>query len=304
MTILQMPVRQLGLMVNAFARGSTCGKRVFDLLDLPLEVADKPGAPPIKVTEGTLKFDDVSFAYPTVPGHKVLSNISFEAKRGETIGIVGPPGSGKSTIASLIPRFYDVTGGKITIDGVDIRDMNLESLRKSVAVVQQDPFLFTTTIENNIAYGDPWAREQRISRAAEYAQLANYIMGLPNNYGTVVGERGASLSGGQRQRMTIARALVLRPAVLVLDDSTAAIDAGTEQRIRAAMKHYAKDRVTIIIAHRLSSLMHADKILFIDDGRIVEEGSHADLIALGGRYRALYDLQVRPMTDEVGEAAE
>ena len=169
--------------------------------------------------------------------------------------------------------------------------------------MQQDPFLFTTTIENNIAYGDPWAREQRINRAAEYAQLANYIMGLPHNYETVVGERGASLSGGQRQRMTIARALVLRPAVLVLDDSTAAIDAGTEQRIRNAMRRDAAGRVTIIIAHRLSSLMHADRILFIDEGKIVEQGTHAELLALGGRYRALYDLQVRPTAD-FGEAAE
>lgn len=303
MTILQMPVRQLGLMVNAFARASTCGKRVFDLLDLPLEIADKPGAKPIAVTEGTLEFKDVSFAFPSAPARTVLDKISFVARRGQTIGIVGPPGSGKSTIASLIPRFYDADSGTITIDGQDVRDVELESLRKSVAVVQQDPFLFTTTIENNIAYGDPWVREQRISRAAEYAQLANYIMGLPHTYETVVGERGASLSGGQRQRMTIARALVLRPAVLVLDDSTAAIDSGTEQRIRTAMKHYAKDRVTIIIAHRLSSLMHADQILFIDGGRIVEQGTHAQLLALGGRYRALYDLQVRSAA-ELEDAAE
>lgn len=294
MTILQMPVRQLGLMVNAFARASTCGTRLFNLLDLEIAVRDAPDAAELKVTEGTLRFEYVDFAYPSSEMHQVLYDVSFEAKRGETIGIVGPPGSGKSTIAHLIPRFYDATGGRITIDGQDIRKATLQSLRRSVAVVQQDSFLFTTTIENNIAYGDPWAKEPRIERASESAQLHNYVLGLPTGYGTVVGERGVSLSGGQRQRLSIARALMLRPAVMVFDDSTAAIDAATEQRIRSAMRKYAADRVTIIVAHRLSSLMHADQILFVEDGRIVERGTHAELLALGGRYKALYDLQVRP----------
>jgi ATP-binding cassette, subfamily B, multidrug efflux pump len=294
MTILQMPVRQLGLLVNSFARASTCGSRLFALLDQDFEIKDAPGARDLVVTEGELRFDDVRFAYPAAPERPVLSGVSFAARRGETVGIVGPPGSGKSTIAHLIPRFYEVTGGSISIDGQDIREVTLQSLRRTVGVVQQDSFLFTTTIENNIAYGDPWAKEQRIGRASEYAQLHNYVMGLPSQYHTVVGERGVSLSGGQRQRLAIARTLMLRPSVLVFDDSTAAIDAGTEQRIRSAMKRFAADRVTIIISHRLSSLMHADQILFIDDGRVVERGTHAELLALGGRYRALYDLQVRP----------
>jgi ATP-binding cassette subfamily B protein len=163
-----------------------------------------------------------------------------------------------------------------------------------VAVVQQDSFLFTTSIENNIAYGDPWAKEQRIERAAESAQLHNYIVGLPAGYGTVVGERGVSLSGGQRQRLSIARSLILKPAVMVFDDSTAAIDAGTEQRIRTAMRRFVNDRVTLVISHRLSSLMHANQILFVENGRIVERGTHEELLEQGGRYRALYDLQVRP----------
>jgi ATP-binding cassette subfamily B protein len=294
MTILQMPVRQLGLMVNSFARASTCGSRLFALLDLDIAIKDMPGAKDLAISEGTLKFDDVSFRYPGANDNIVLSGISFEAKRGQTVGIVGPPGSGKSTIAHLIPRFYDVTGGTISIDGQDISRVTLKSLRGAVSVVQQDQFLFTTTIENNIAYGNPWAKEQRIERAAEFAQLHNYIIGLPAGYETIVGERGMSLSGGQRQRLSIARSLVLRPAVLVFDDSTAAIDAGTEQRIRSAMKRFAADRVTIIIAHRLSSLMHADQILFVENGRIVEQGTHNELLELGGRYRALYDLQVRP----------
>lgn len=297
MTILQMPVRQLGLMVNSFARASTCGARLFALLDTELDIKDAPDARPLEITEGVLAFENVDFAYPTGADRRTIRNVSFTARPGETVGIVGPPGSGKSTIAHLIPRFYDVTGGRITIDGQDIRNVTLESLRARVGVVQQDAFLFTTSIENNIAYGDPWAKEQRIERAAESAQLHNFVLGLPAGYQTIVGERGASLSGGQRQRLTIARALVLRPSVLVFDDSTAAIDAGTELRIRSAIKRFAKERVTIVISHRLSALMHADQILFIENGEVVERGSHDELLALGGRYRALYDLQVRPETD-------
>ena len=294
MTILQMPVRQLGMMVNSFARASTCGTRLFDLLDIDVAIKDAPGARDLEVTGGVLRFEDVDFGYQGLAGRPALRHISFEARRGETVGIVGAPGSGKSTIAHLIPRFYDVTGGRITIDGQDIRNVTLESLRRAVAVVQQDAFLFTTTLENNIAYGDPWANEQRIERASESAQLHNYVLGLPAGYGTVVGERGVSLSGGQRQRLSIARTLMLKPAVMIFDDSTAAIDSVTEQRIRAEIRQYAKDRVTIIVAHRLSSLMHADRILFVENGEIVERGSHEELLALEGRYTALHDLQQLP----------
>lgn len=299
MTILQMPVRQLGLLVNSFARASTCGTRLFELLDLEVAVRDQPGSRPLAISDGTLRFEHVDFHYPGTPDLAVLGDVTFEAKRGQTIGIVGPPGSGKSTLAHLIPRFYDVTGGRITIDGQDIRAVTLESLRERVAIVQQDSFLFTTTIENNIVYGDPWAKEQRIERASEYAQLHNYVLSLPMGYGTIVGERGVSLSGGQRQRLSIARILMLRPSVMIFDDSTAAIDAGTERRIRSAIRRFAADRVTIVISHRLSSLMHADKILFLEGGRIVEHGTHDELLALGGRYRALYDLQVNPGDDVI-----
>ena len=296
MTILQMPVRQLGMMVNSFARASICGNRLFSFIDEPISIADKPGVPDLKVSKGILRFEDVRFTYPGAT-HPTLDGVSFEAHPGQTIGIVGAPGSGKSTLAHLIPRFYDVSGGRITIDGQDVSEVSLQSLRRSVAVVQQDSFLFTTTIENNIAYGDPWSKETKIERAAESAQLHNYIKGLPLGYDTVVGERGVSLSGGQRQRLAIARSLVLKPAVMVFDDSTAAIDAGTEHRIRSAIRRYAKDRVTLVISHRLSSLLHADMILFLEDGRIVESGSHEELLAKGGRYRALYDLQTRPDED-------
>ena len=304
MTILQMPVRQLGLMVNSFARASICGDRFYGFIDEPLAISDAPGVPDLKVSEGTLRFEDVRFTYEGA-NHPTLDGVSFEARAGQTIGIVGAPGSGKSTLAHLIPRFYDVSGGRITIDGQDVSQVSLQSLRRAVAVVQQDSFLFTTTIENNIAYGDPWSKETKIEKAAESAQLHNYIMGLPAGYDTVVGERGVSLSGGQRQRLSIARSLVLKPAVMVFDDSTAAIDAGTEHRIRSAIRRYASNRVTIVISHRLSSLLHADTILFLEGGKIVERGSHDELLAKGGRYRALYDLQTRPIEDiEIGSAAQ
>jgi ATP-binding cassette, subfamily B, multidrug efflux pump len=293
MTILQMPVRQLGMLVNSFARTATCGERVFALLDLDLAIADKPGAPDLAISDGTLRFSDVGFAYPGAAA-PTLSGLDFTARRGETIGLIGPPGSGKSTIAHLIPRFYDVSTGAITIDGQDIRDVTLRSLRRAVVVVQQDAFLFTTSLENNIAYGDPWAPPARIADASASAQLHQFIATLPAGYETVVGERGVSLSGGQRQRMTIARTLMLRPAILIFDDSTAAVDARTEHRIRTTIQAQAQDRITIIVAHRLNSLMHADCILFIEGGRIVEQGTHAELLALGGRYRALHNLQIRP----------
>jgi len=303
MTILQMPVRQLGMLVNSFARTATCGARLFALMDLEPAVSDSPGAEPLHITDGTLRFENVNLTYPGAHDNRALSNVSFTAKRGETIGIMGAPGSGKSTLAHLIPRFYDVTGGRITLDGQDIREVTVASLRRAVAVVQQDVFLFTTSLENNIAYGDPWAQPPDIAQASRSAQLHGFIDDLPEGYGTIVGERGASLSGGQRQRMSIARTLLLDPAVLVFDDSTAAIDARTEQAILGEMNAHAADRVTLIIAHRLNSLRHADRILFIEAGQIVEEGTHAELIALNGRYRALHDLQTRPAARPKGGAA-
>ena len=291
MTILQMPVRQLGMLVNSFARASTCGSRLFDFLDFEVPIREEPGAPALALSEGRLSFEDVSFTYRGTD-RPVLRNVSFEARRGETIGLVGPPGSGKSSLVHLIPRFYDVTGGSITIDGQDIRAVSLRSLRQAVAVVQQDVFLFTTTLENNIAYANPWAREKQVERASEAARLHDYILNLPSGYHTVVGERGVSLSGGQRQRVSIARTLMLQPSILIFDDSTTALDANTERSIRKAMRENAASRVTVIIAHRLSSLMDADRILVLEEGRIVEEGGHDELVALGGRYRELHDLQV------------
>ncbi len=230
---------------------------------------------------------------------------SFEVGRGQTLGIVGPPGSGKSTIAHLLPRYYDVSGGRITIDGQDLRDVTLESLRQTVRVVQQDPFLFTSSLENNIAYGDPWADDAAIQGAAATAQIDGFIDQLPDRYETLVGERGVSLSGGQKQRIAIARTAILRPAVLVLDDSMAAIDAGTEQRIREKLRAHTENCATIIVSHRLGALRHADHIIFIEDGSIVERGTHDKLIALNGKYAALFALQTRDGSEaampDVGE---
>ncbi len=305
MAILQMPVRQIGWMINSIARASTCGGRLFAVLDLVPSIADRPGAKPLEITQGVLRFENVDFQYPAwTHDQRTLSGINLEARPGKTIGIVGPPGSGKSTVAHLMGRYYDVTSGQITIDGQDIRDVKLASLRGAVSIVQQQPFLFTSSINHNLAYGDPWAGRSSIQRSAAAAQLHNYIKQLPTGYRTLVGERGVSLSGGQRQRLSIARSVMLDSAVLILDDSTAAVDAATEQRIRAALKDLVKKRAVIIIAHRLSSLMHADEIVFLDEGRIVERGSHDELIALGGRYRELYDLQSSPAdTRPLREAA-
>lgn len=300
MFILQMPVRQIGMMVNGFARTQTSGTRLFEVLDLDPVIKDKPDAKTLELKEGVLRFENVDFAFMDEFGdEQVLRNISFEARPGHTVGIVGPPGSGKSTLAHLVPRFYDVTGGRITIDGQDIRDVQLESLRHVVGVVQQDTFMFTSSIENNVAYGDPWAETETIHRATTQAQLHDWVRRLPREYETLVGERGVSLSGGQRQRLSIARSLMLHPKIIIFDDSTAAIDAATEQRIRAALREVTNERAVIIISHRLSSLMHADEILFLDKGQILERGTHEELIAMGGHYHDLYELQIRPGDDAI-----
>ena len=304
MTVLQMPIRQIGMVVSGIARGSVSGVRMFEILDLEPAIRDAPDAKELVVSDACLAFDNVSFSYTGFAGEHTIANISFKVKAGETLGIVGPPGSGKSTIAHLIPRFYDVTDGCVSIDGQDVRAVTLDSLRAHVGVVQQDTFMFTTEIRNNVAYGDPWAEQDSIEDATGTAQLHDYIAGLPDNYQTMVGERGVSLSGGQRQRLSIARSVILTPRVMVFDDSTAAIDAGTELRIREALKEVTKTRATVIISHRLSSLMHADEILFLDAGTIVERGTHAELLAKNGRYRALFDLQMGAARDGVKEGVD
>ena len=292
MLILQMPIRQLGMVVSALSRASTSGGRLFEILDLEPDIKDLPGARDLEIREGVLRFESVSFSYHG--GDAMLQDISFEVAPGRTLGIVGPPGAGKSTIALLAGRYYDVDAGRITIDGQDIRSVTLQSLRSAVGVIHQDNFLFTASVESNVAYADPWANREQITHASSSAQLHDWVLGLPEQYRTLVGERGVSLSGGQRQRLSIARSIMVRPAVIAFDDSMAAIDAGTEQRIRTALRKLTERTATIIVSHRLSSLMHADEILFVDAGSIVERGTHAELMEMDGRYRALYQLQANP----------
>jgi ATP-binding cassette subfamily B protein len=297
MGLLQMPIRTLPMMINSWARASSAGSRLFEVLDAELPIKNRPGAKPLEVTGGVLRFEDVTFGYDGTP---ILRDISFEARPGHTIAIVGPPGSGKSTIAQLAPRLYEIESGRITVDGQDIRDVTLESLRDAVGLVQQDTFLFVDAISSNIAYGEPGAAEERIVTSAQAAQLHQHIENMPERYESMVGERGVSLSGGQRQRMAIARALLVKPKILIFDDSTSAIDAATERLIRADLAKRAGDTTTVVIAHRLSSVQDADEILVLEEGRIAERGSHADLLKQGGRYREMHDLQVRPSDDLSG----
>jgi ATP-binding cassette subfamily B protein len=276
------------MIINSTARASSAGGRIFEVLDIRSEIVDQSEAEPLNVTEGVLRFDDVSFSYGDAP---ILSGISFEARKDHTIGIVGAPGSGKSSITNLIPRFYDPTFGNITIDGTDLRSANILSIRQAIGLVEQDPFLFDGSIRDNIRYGDVTASDEKVMAAAQIAQIHDFIESLPEGYETELGERGVGLSGGQRQRVAIARTLLTDSPILVLDDSTSSVDAGTDARIRQALKELTKGQTTIIIAHRLGSLQHTDEILVLDSGKTIERGSHNELLALGGHYKQLWDLQ-------------
>jgi len=292
MTILQQPLRQIAMVVNASARATSAGGRLFEILDLEPEIRDTPDARDLAPGQGVLRFEGVCFSYAGGPtGRPTLSDISFEVQPGQTLAIVGPPGSGKSTIAHLVPRFYDVTAGRITIDGQDIRTVTLGSLRRAVGLVQQDVFLFDTSVSNNVAYAEPEVDEDAIIAATSVAQLHEHVDRLPARYLTRVGERGVALSGGQRQRTSIARGLIARPAIMILDDATAAIDATTERRIHDRLKDVNRAMTTIIIAHRLGPLRDVDEIIVLDDGRIAERGRHDQLIAQNGTYAALWRLQ-------------
>lgn len=295
MQILAMPVRMSGMIVNAYARAASAGQRLFEILDLEAEQEEAPGARVLSDVKGYVKFENVSFSYDE--GVPVLKNINIEAEPGKIVALLGAPGSGKSTIINLLPRFYDADSGRITIDGIDIKDVTLKSLRHSIGMVQQDVFLFTTSLEDNIAYGKEDASFDEVVRAAGIAQLDEHITSLNDGYDTVVGERGSTLSGGQRQRMSIARAVLLDPPILILDDSTSSVDAGTEEEIRQAMEEVMAGRTTFIIAHRLSTVHRADEIIVLDHGEIVERGTHQELLAKNGKYRDIYELQLRPQEE-------
>lgn len=294
--ILNMPVRMTGMIVNAYARAASAGERLFEILDYESPVSEITGAEKMPRAKGYVKFENVTFSY--ADGKPVLKNIDVEAKPGEVIALVGAPGSGKSSLVQLLPRFYDADSGLVTIDGEDVRKYTLDSLRRNIGIVQQDVFLFTTTLRDNIAYGDENASLEKVEDAAKIANLHEHISSLEEGYETMVGERGSTLSGGQRQRMSIARAVILDPPVLILDDSTSSVDANTEELIRQAMESVMRGRTTFIIANRLSTVHRADKILVLDEGEIIEQGTHQELLAMGGKYREIYELQLRP-TEEV-----
>lgn len=290
MTVLQLPVRQVGMIMNSSSRAISSGKRLFEVLDLDPDIHDRPGAKPLALDKGVLRFNGVGFRY-AADAPPALDDISFCIGPGETLGIIGHSGSGKSTIAQLVPRFYDATTGTITIDGQDVRDVTLESLRGAVCLVQQDVFLFDDSVRNNVSYAVPEADDPFVHDATATAQMHEHVTSLPQGYSAPVGERGSALSGGQRQRLSIARAIVPKPAIVIFDDATSAVDAATEHRLRAALREATSRQATIIISHRVGSLMHAGQIIVLEAGRIVERGDHASLLALGGYYAALYDLQ-------------
>jgi ABC-type multidrug transport system fused ATPase/permease subunit len=301
MNQLTFPIRTAAQVINSFSRAISSGQRLFEVLDARSPVAEQSDAREMVRAQGHVRFDEVSFSYDTrLPA---LKHVTIDAAPGQIIAILGAPGSGKSTIVNLLPRFYDVTEGQITIDDQDIRNFTLQSLRRNVGIMQQDVYLFSATIRDNIAYGAIQAPFEEVIRAAKIAQLHDQIIRLPDGYDTWVGERGVTLSGGQRQRLSIARTILLDPPILILDDSTSSVDVETERRIHQAMIAVMQGRTTFVIAHRLSTVRQADLILVLQDGEIVERGTHQELMARRGIYRDIYELQLRPQEERIREAA-
>ena len=288
--LLVMPVRRLGFMANMVSRTFSSGQRIFEILDVESAVKEKPDAIELGRVEGLVSFENVSFSYDAVS--PTVSNINFTAQPGELVALLGGSGSGKSTVASLVSRFYDVTGGRITLDGTDIRDVTLASLRNNIGISQQDIFLFSNSIKNNIAYGAVGATMEQIEAASKAAHLHEFIVGLPDGYETWVGERGLTLSGGEKQRLAIARTLLINPGVLILDDSMSSVDAETETLIRQALARLIVGRTTFIITHRLPIIKNADLILMLDQGQIIEMGKHDELMARGGLYYNTFQSQL------------
>jgi ABC-type multidrug transport system fused ATPase/permease subunit len=288
LALLVTPLRSLGMWIGQAQRATASGERIFQVIDEPEEVTDRRGAGELPAGGGGhIRFERVGFAY--IAGRPVLEEVDLDVPPGRTIALIGHTGSGKTTLTSLVPRFYDVTSGRVTIDGADVRDVKLSSLRREIGAISQDTFLFSATVRENITFGAPNLSDDELEHVARLAQAHEFIERLPEGYDTVIGERGITLSGGQRQRLAIARAIAVDPRILILDDATASVDASTEARIRLGLREAMEGRTTLIIAHRLSTISLADEIVVVDEGRIAARGTHDDLLETSQVYRDIYE---------------
>jgi ABC-type multidrug transport system fused ATPase/permease subunit len=285
--MLVTPLRSLGMWIGQAQRATASGERIFQVMDEPEEIAERDHAVELPPGGGDLRFEHVRFEY--LEGRPVLDDVTLDVPAGRTIALIGQTGSGKTTLTSLVPRFYDVTAGRVLVDGIDVRDVSLTSLRRAIGVISQDPFLFSATVRENITFGAPDLDEAEVERIARLAQAHEFVAQLPDGYDTVIGERGITLSGGQRQRLAIARALAVDPRILILDDATASVDATTEAKIRVGLREAMRNRTTLIIAHRLSTIALADEIVVLDQGRIAARGEHDELLETNRVYRDIYE---------------
>jgi ATP-binding cassette, subfamily B, multidrug efflux pump len=302
LAMLQGPVRQLGFVVNSVARALASGERIFEVLDARPSIRSKPDAIELDDVEGQVTFENVWLRYPGNSEY-ALRDVSFEAQPNQRVALIGATGAGKSSVTALIPRFYDVTDGRVLVDGHDVRDLEIPTLRRHIGIVLQDTFLFSVSIKENISYGREDATDEQIFEAAKAARAHDFIMEMPEGYDTVIGERGVSLSGGQKQRIAIARGLLMDPAILILDDATSNVDTETEFAIQQALAELMKGRTTFVIAHRLQTLKSADQILVLEHGEIAERGKHEDLLEEGGIYANIYELQLKEQ-EEVAAVAD
>jgi ABC-type multidrug transport system fused ATPase/permease subunit len=285
--MLVMPLRMLGMWVGQAQRAVASGVRVLELLDLEPEIVEPAQPQALPTGGGAIRFEGVRFGYD--PDRPIVCDVDLDVPAGSTVALIGPTGCGKTTLTTLVPRFYDVTAGRVLVDGVDVRDLSLAELRRNIGVVTEDTFLFSASVRENIAFGAPWATDDDVHRAAERAQAAEFIESLPDGYHTQIGERGLTLSGGQRQRIAIARALLVDPRILILDDATAAVDATTEAKIKRALQEVMRDRTTIIIAHRLSTIALADEIVVLDHGRVAARGTQSELLEESPVFREIHE---------------
>jgi ABC-type multidrug transport system fused ATPase/permease subunit len=287
LALLVLPLRSLGMWIGQAQRATASGERIFQVIDEHEDIRDGPGSRELTPGPGRIRLERVTFGYD--PERPVLRDLDLDLEPGRVVALIGHTGAGKTTLASLVPRFYDVDAGSVSIDGADVSEITLASLRREIGVIAQDPFLFSATVRENIAFGRPEASDEDVERAARLAQAHEFIVALPDGYDTVIGERGITLSGGQRQRVAIARALLIDPRILILDDATASVDATTEAKIRDGLREAMRGRTTIIIAHRLSTIALADEIVVLESGRIVARGTHDDLATTNSVYREIYE---------------